>query len=226
MRQILASTCRCKSALRYLDSEGSYFFDGDAITGGLLSQGSSDITAIYSGPTVYASWDHDWLLQSEVDWSTDYPCVGTLTDPVRTCHAWGVLLPEVHGNLRWHFALMAVFLQAQVYKFGIVPKYEDKDFACHPDPVLCPNGTVTRHVATSVQKCAGHLSPFNPSWEASAFTIAPDLINDSGDVAKLFNGLFQGIVGVGKSAISTDLALAANGWYAVKPLFGDCVPGP
>lgn len=189
--------------------DGRLSFDGDLVTGSLRSGGTSVVTAGYAGPVREASWTHDWLFQAETYWKTDYPCVGSITDPVRTCHAWGVLLPKIEGHLNWNFKLYAIVLNGGLVDYEVVPKMEDRDFACTPDPAICPDGTETRRIAVGVKQCGGHLTLLQPLLVRTAIMVYPDIINADGDIAKVINAAWGGILGLGESyalSVATDMS--------------------
>lgn len=204
---------------------GRITFDGDLVGGGLQSQGTSVVTAIYLGPERRASWTHDWIFQSETMWKSDYPCFGTILDPVRTCHASGILLPKIEGHLNWHFKMNAIALNGGVVNFKIIPKIGDKEFTCTPDPTTCPGGTVTRQVALGVKQCDGQLTLLQPILNATFVQIYPDVINAGGDIAKVINAGWGVVVGLGESASVTLLANTSTFFGPLFKVFGAC-PNP
>lgn len=201
---------------------GRINFDGDQASGGLQSDGISAVTASYLGPELSADWEHNWTFQEEVQGSTDYPCFGTVTDPVRTCHAWTVLVPKIEASLRWHFKLNAIALNGGIDNIRLVPKMEDKVFSCPDDPDICPGGSVTRRVAVGVKQCEGHLTGLHPVTFVPLVRIYPDLINDGGDIAKVINQGWGNVVGVGESATLAVVATAASFFGPAFKLFGEC----
>lgn len=201
---------------------GSYSFDGDIVKGSLISDGTSVVTAWYGGPLREASWTHDWRFQEEVLWKTDYPCGGTLFDPIRTCQAWGVLLPKIDGHLNWHFKINAVLLNGGLVDFELKPKMDDKEFPCKQDPLICPNGTMTRRVAVGVKQCRGHFTILHPVTLKTLIRIYPDLINEGGDIAKVINAGWEAVVQLGESWALNEAALYAPLLGPNFKVFGKC----
>jgi hypothetical protein len=201
---------------------GRINFDGDLVGGGLRSVGASVVTAAYVGPVREASWTHDWLFQAETLWKSDYPCLGSISDPVRTCHAWGVLLPKIEGHLNWHFKLNAIVLNGGLVDYAVIPKMDDKEFTCTPDPATCPGGTVTRRVAVGVKQCGGHLTALQPALLLTAIRIYPDIINADGDIAKVINAGWGKVIGLGESASVTVVARIATDFGPLFTVFKGC----
>jgi len=200
---------------------GRFAFEGEGITGALVSHGQTAVKAVYLGPPKWANkWEKNWLFQSEVRWRSEYPCGGTWQEPIRTCEAWGVLLPQVEGKLRWNYVIGTAVLIGNMVDFHVVPKREVKDVPCEADPDLCPGGSIQKEIVTGFKQCRGTLVP-GALLDVNQ-SLYPDLINDGGEIAKWLNATSMVIFGVTEKYLIDTLFLLRQIFTHNFLLFGGC----